>query len=43
MLYFRKLSLAKKFMDKRRVGEYQDFSVANLLSRSANIFRREIP
>ena len=38
MLCFRKLPVAKKFMDKR-AGEKSRFSVENFLSQSAEIFR----
>ena len=38
MLCFRKLPVAKKFMDKR-AGEESRFSVENFLSKSAENFR----
>ena len=41
MLCFRKVMLAKKFLDKREV-EISRFSVENILSHSAEKFRRGI-
>ena len=39
MLFFRKLLVAKKFMD-RKGGGVSNFSVENFLSESAGKFRR---
>ena len=40
MLCFRKLLVAKKFMDKKGGGGVSKFSVENFLSESAEKFRR---
>ena len=40
MLCFRKLLVAKKFMDKKEGGGVSKFSLENFLSESAEKFRR---
>ena len=40
MLFFRKFPVAKKFIDKNGGGEYQELPSKNLLSDSAEKFRR---
>ena len=42
MLCFRKLLVAKKFMDKKGGGGVLNISVENFLSRSAEKIRRRI-